>query len=275
MSSILSTLTPTSSPISSPTISPQATPSRIQNETPEEQEYLDEMTLTELRMHDNIEYAPPLSLITHNDNNIRDELQQQAAQDEALEEAAMEALEIFEAITEEGRRQAEQEAAAEADWDEAAQQVILEGLAEAHWEAGHQEVARRALAALAAAEEARRSTLALQEELAMGQTHDTPSFIERLDLPMDITKTELTPEGVVHYGHPTTALPVHPPLFLTNNTIMAEKDFHDAIMSLEQYAQIEGALRRIGKPGLTADICRYRALTLEIEEDCHAIERHE
>ncbi|THH04953.1 hypothetical protein EW146_g10033 [Bondarzewia mesenterica] len=115
MSSILSALTPTSSPISSPTISPRATPSPIQNETPEEQEYLDEAILAELRMHGDIEYAPPLSPITHNDDDIRDELQQRAAQDEALEEAAMEALEIFEAITEEGRRQAEQEAAAEVD----------------------------------------------------------------------------------------------------------------------------------------------------------------
>ncbi|THH12414.1 hypothetical protein EW146_g7722 [Bondarzewia mesenterica] len=107
------------------------------------------------------------------------------------------------------------------------------------------------------------------------QTYATPSFIERFDLPMVITKIELTPEGVIHYGHPTIALPVHPPPLLTDTTIMAEKDFHDAIMSLEQYAQIEGALCWIGKPGLTADICRYRALTLEIEEDCRAIERHE
>ncbi|THH09262.1 hypothetical protein EW146_g8731 [Bondarzewia mesenterica] len=81
-----------------------------------------------------------------------------------------------------------------------------------------------------------------------------PSFIERFNLPMVITKIELTPEGVIHYSHPTTTLPVHPPPLLTDNTIAAEKDFHDAIMSLEQYAQIEGALHRIGKPELTADI---------------------
>ncbi|THH07589.1 hypothetical protein EW146_g9272 [Bondarzewia mesenterica] len=74
MSSILSALTLTSSPISSPTISPQATPSPIQNETLEEQEYLDEATLAKLKMHSDIEYAPPLSPITHNDNDIRDEL---------------------------------------------------------------------------------------------------------------------------------------------------------------------------------------------------------
>ncbi|THH04977.1 hypothetical protein EW146_g10028 [Bondarzewia mesenterica] len=104
-------------------------------------------------------------------------------------------------------------------------------------------------------------------------TYAMPSFIKRFNLPMVITKTELTPEGVIYYGHPAMALPVHPPPLLTDNTISAEKDFHDAIMSLEQYIRIEGALRQIGKPGLTADVRRYHALTLEIEEDCCAIER--
>ncbi|THH07164.1 hypothetical protein EW146_g9403 [Bondarzewia mesenterica] len=107
------------------------------------------------------------------------------------------------------------------------------------------------------------------------QTYATPSFIERFDLPIVVMKTELTPEGVIHYGHPATALPIHPPPLLTDNTIMAEKDFHDAIMSLKQYAWIEGALHQIGEPGLTTDIRQYRALTLKIEEDCRAIERHE
>ncbi|THH12192.1 hypothetical protein EW146_g7787 [Bondarzewia mesenterica] len=76
MSSILSAFTPTPSSISSPTISPWATPSPMQNETPEEQEYLDEVILVELRMHSDIEYAPPLSPITHNNNDIREELGQ-------------------------------------------------------------------------------------------------------------------------------------------------------------------------------------------------------
>ncbi|THH17664.1 hypothetical protein EW146_g3193 [Bondarzewia mesenterica] len=88
-------------------------------------------------------------------------------------------------------------------------------------------------------------------------TYAMPSFIERFNLPMVITKTKLTPEGVIHYGH----------------SAMALLDFHDVIMSLEQYAQIEGALRQIGELGLTADVCQYRALTLKIEEDCRAIER--
>ncbi|THH13117.1 hypothetical protein EW146_g7070 [Bondarzewia mesenterica] len=188
-------------------------------------------------------------------------------QDEALEEAAAKALEIFEAITEEGHRQAMQEAAAEADWDEAAWQMILKGLAEAQWEASQQEVEELAMRqgqqCPAPPLPASRSSPAPPHEDAStntspipqsptsfttymhlprlmtpspDQTYATPSFIERFDLPIVVMKIELTPEGVIHYGHPTTALLVHPPPLLTDNTIMAEKDFHDAIMSLEQYA---------------------------------------
>ncbi|THH05315.1 hypothetical protein EW146_g9935 [Bondarzewia mesenterica] len=102
-----------------------------------------------------------------------------------------------------------------------------------------------------------------------------PSFIKRFDLSMVITKIELMPEGVVYYGHLTTALPVCSSPLLTDSTITAEKDFHNAIMLLKQYAQIEGALRQIGEPELTADIYRYRMLTLEIEEACHAIDLYE
>ncbi|THH12945.1 hypothetical protein EW146_g7224 [Bondarzewia mesenterica] len=105
-------------------------------------------------------------------------------------------------------------------------------------------------------------------------TYTIPSFIERFNLPMVITKTKLMLNGVIHYSHSTTALLVHPPPLLTDNTIAAEKDFYDAIMSLE-HAQIEGALCQIGKPGLIADIHRYHALTLDIEEEHCLIALHE
>ncbi|THH17508.1 hypothetical protein EW146_g3315 [Bondarzewia mesenterica] len=267
-------------------------------------------------------------------------------QDMVLEEEVAKALKIFEAIAEEGHRQAAQIGTEEGDQVEAVRQAILEGLTEARWEAKHQEQARRAFEALAAADRVREAVLALQEELAGGwidmeravahlkripfltggstphtpspcisfltgtpphedastntspipqspasstiymrlprfimpspdSTYATPSFIERFDLFMIITKTELTPKGVIHYGHPTTALPVHSPPLLIDNTIMVKKNFHDAIISLEQYARIEGALRQLGEPNLTADIRRYCALTLDIEEEHCLITLHE
>ncbi|THH16901.1 hypothetical protein EW146_g3810 [Bondarzewia mesenterica] len=257
MSSILSTLIPTSSPVSSPDHSPQATPSPIQSATPKEQQYFDEVTLEELRL---------------------------MVKDMVLTDEAAEALKIFEAIAEEGHRQAIQGGTEEGDHAEAARQAILEGLVEAQWEAEHQEQTRRAFKALAAADRVREAALALilflmramiccspslcisfltgtpphenastntfpiPESPAFSTTYthllhlatlfpdltyDAPSFIDRLDLPIVITKMELMSEGIVHYGHPAMALPVHPLPLLTDNTITAEKDFHDAIMSLE------------------------------------------
>ncbi|THH14628.1 hypothetical protein EW146_g5720, partial [Bondarzewia mesenterica] len=119
ISFILSALTPTSFPVSSSTCSPQTTPSPIQSVTPEELQYLDEATLEELRMMSDIEYAPPLSPVFYNDDNIWEEMHQQAKQDMVLSEEAAEALKIFEAIAKEGCRWATQVEMDEKDHREA------------------------------------------------------------------------------------------------------------------------------------------------------------
>ncbi|THH17667.1 hypothetical protein EW146_g3198 [Bondarzewia mesenterica] len=272
MSSILSTLTPTSFLISSLTHSSQTTLSPIQSITPKEQQYLNEVTLEELKMMEGLA-----------------EVQWEAEHQEQARRA-FKALAAVDRVREATLALQEELAEGWVDMERAVAHLeripFLTGGMTLCSPSPHISF----LTDTPPHKDASTNTYPIPQSPASSttymhlsyltmpspdSTYAIPSFIERFNLPMVITKTKLTLNGVIHYSHSTTALPVHPPPLLTDNTIAAEKDFYDTIMSLEQYAQIEGALCQIGELSLIADIHRYCALTLNIEEEYCLITLHE